>query len=122
MTGASSPQSKAVGSYTMPLPTELVTWRAYGSIARQVAVGGPDREAVLGSRARRPATSADQVPLVPSPSRASAVRSPAQSSNVPVTKTASACGAQTRNEVPPEWGIAPIQGRVDGAVVVTWRR
>ena len=104
----------------MPLPTEFVTSRAYGSMRDRSpsAVRIVKRYSAPGST---PATSADHVPLVPSPSRASAVRSPAQSSNVPVTKTACACGAQTRNDVPAPWGTAPIPGRGDGLVFVTLR-
>ena len=68
-----------------------------------------------------PGTSADHVPLEPSPSGPSAVRSPAQSSKVPVTKTASAWGAQTRNVVPSPYGIAPMPARGDGALLTPRR-
>ena len=97
----------------MLLPTEFVTWRAYGSIRDRSPSGVRivNRYSVPGPT---PATSADHVPLVPSPSRFERVASPAQSSKVPVTKTASACGAQTRNVVPASCGMAPIPGRDDG--------
>src|SRR6188768_2473838 len=116
ISNGSSPQSKASGSYTMPLPTEFVTCRAYGSIFERSpsAVRIVNRYSAPGAT---PATSTDQVPVVPSPSGASSVELPAQSSNVPVTKTATACGAQTRNVVPPGWGTAPMPGRSDGALV-----
>ena len=43
------------------------------------------------------------------------VASIAQSSKVPVTKTASAWGAQTRNVVPPSYGMEPMPGRREGS-------
>src|SRR5215203_3597580 len=69
---------------------------------------------LYSSPAPTPLMSADHEPDVPSPSRASAVPSMAQSSNVPVTNTASAWGAQTRNVVPSLYGMAPIPGRFEG--------
>src|SRR5258705_2836703 len=101
----------------MLLPIEFVTWRAYGSIRDRspCAVRIVNRYSVPGPT---PGTWADQVPVVPSPSGLSWVRSPAQSSNVPVTKTASACGAQTRNVVPSSSKIAPMPGAFDGAMRV----
>src|SRR4051794_36706067 len=77
-----------------------------------------------------PSTSADHVPRHTSPgppSLASGVASLAQPSKVPVTKTAVAWGAQTRNVVPrgrlSGYGIAPIPGRaeVDGALIASER-
>jgi hypothetical protein len=59
-----------------------------------------------------------EVPEEPSPSGLSRVRSPAQSSKEPVTKTASAWGAQTRKLVPSSVRMAPIPAAFDGAVVV----
>src|SRR6476659_4964108 len=101
----------------MLLPIELVTWRAYGSIrdrspslvliVYRYSVPGPT-----------PGTCADQVPEEPSPSGFSRVRSPAQSSKPPVTKTASAWGSQTRKLVPSAVRMAPIPAAFDGAVMV----
>src|SRR6476620_2614375 len=101
----------------MLLPTELVTWRAYGSIRDRSPslVRIVYRYSVPGPT---PGTCADQVPVVPSPSGLSWVRSPAQPSNVPVTKTASACGAHTRKLVPSSVKMAPIPAAFDGAVMV----
>src|SRR5215203_3526087 len=103
----------------MLLPIELVTWRAYGSIRERSTsfVRIVNRYSVPGPT---PGTHADHVPVVPSPSRARGVWSPAQSSKVPVTKTASAWGAQTRKDVPSLPGMAPMPGAVDGAVVATF--
>ena len=89
---------------------------------RQVAVGRADREPVL--RARLDAGHVDR----PGPARAVAIAPERRAiagpigSNVPVTKTASACGAQTRNVVPRRWGSAPIPGRVAGALSCMSRR
>src|SRR4051794_32434314 len=117
ISSASSPQSKAPWSYTTALPTELVTWRAYGSM-RERSPSGVRIVSLYSAPASTPSTSADQLPPDPSPSRPRAVAVIAHSSNVPVTNTASACGAQTRNIVPPSYGTAPIPGRGEGDAVI----
>ena len=87
---------------------------------RLVALGGADRKR-YSTPGSTPGTSADHVSLAPSSSRARTFAVPAQPSKVPLTKTDSACGAQTRNEVPSRWGRAPMPGRGEGATDVTWR-
>ena len=69
-----------------------------------------------------PSTSADHVPPLPSPSRASAVASGAQSSKLPGDDDRPRRGGPRPGTcVPPRYGSAPIPGRGDGATALTWR-
>ena len=56
-----SPQSKAAGSYTTALPTELVSWRARGSMRESSSPPARTRNR-YSSPGRASVTSADQVP------------------------------------------------------------
>src|SRR5689334_4927476 len=93
----------------IPLPTELVTAKARGSMRQWV----PFMTKRYSSPGRAPATSADQLPL---PSGASGCAVALQPLNVPATLTDVAQGAHTLNVVasPPGSGRAPIPGRADG--------
>ena len=101
----------------MPLPTEFVTWRAYGSIrdrspsavriVKRYSSPGADARDVGGPRARRPSPSRlERVPVA-----RPVVERAGDEDGVGV-------GAQTRNVVPPRWGMAPIPAAFDGAVMV----
>src|SRR3954471_16356799 len=90
----------------MPLPTELGTCAARGSIR-----SCPPALTLYFWPARAPATSTDQFPF---PSETSGLAASLQALKSPATKTSGANGAQTRNVPPPGYGVAPMPGRADG--------
>src|SRR3954463_8756242 len=100
------------------LPTEFVRRRARGSSRFRSPQGVWSTNRYSSPRPAS-ATSADQVSARPSSSRTSGCRAASHSLNVPTTATAVACGAQTRNAVPPSNGTAPMPGRREGSLVGT---
>src|SRR4051812_3524223 len=100
------------------LPTEFVRRRARGSslFRSPDGVWSTNR---YSSPGRASATSVDHVSARPSPPRTRGCRAASHSLNVPTTATAVACGAQTRNAVPPSNGTAPMPGRREGSLVGT---
>src|SRR3954469_24266703 len=100
------------------LPTEFVRRRARGSSLFRSPDGVWSTKR-YSSPGRASATSADQVSARPPSSRASGCRAASHALKLPTTATAVACGAQTRNVVPPSKGTAPMPGRREGSLVGT---